>query len=82
MSDMTYLGKRNGNWFGVQSISYVYDEEYMTEQQIKDMFSDVEDCCGVLFGLYCDTEDVGVEEMVNWLSRNEYVVVREFKVVS
>lgn len=76
-----YLGQRSSGYYGVQSISYVYDEEYMTEQQIKDMFRDVEDCIE-LFGLYCDTEEVSVKDMVSWLRRNKYVVVREFKVVS
>jgi hypothetical protein len=83
INNMMYLGKRNDNWFGVQvqSVSYVYDNEYMTEQQIIDMFRDVEDCSW-MFDLYCDTEDVGIEDMLGWLKKNKYVIVREFKMVN
>jgi hypothetical protein len=79
---MIYLGKRNDNWFSVKSISYIYDNEYMTEEQIIDMFRDIEDFSGMLFGLYCDTEDVSVEDMVSWLRKNKYVVVKEFRKVN
>jgi hypothetical protein len=59
----------------VKSISYNYDNEFMTEEQIVEMFRDVEDSSGLLFDLYCDTEDVSVEEMIGYLKKNKYVVL-------
>jgi hypothetical protein len=45
----------------------------MTDEQIIEMFRDVEDCSGVLFDLYCDTEDTTIEEMSRYLIRNKYI---------
>jgi hypothetical protein len=59
----------------VKSISYNYDNEFMTEEQIVEMFRDIKDYSGLLFDLYCDTEDVSVEEMIGYLKKNKYVVL-------
>jgi hypothetical protein len=56
-------------------MNYDYDNEFMTEEQIVEMFRDIKDCSGLLFDLYCDTEDVSVEEMIGYLKKNKYVVL-------
>jgi hypothetical protein len=58
-----------------KSISYNYDNEFMTEEQVVEMFRDIEDCSGMLFNLYEDTEDISVDEMVRYLVRNKYIVL-------
>lgn len=70
---MFYTMEDKGIKFYIKSISYVYDNEFMTEKQIMEMWQDVRDCSGELFEMFYELDDLEIEEIVRWLVKNRYV---------